>query len=103
MRHFVTSQGLCFVMFDTVEGEERSVHAVISLNGWDMSATFKGFDQETVDRVLDLACDKMSLIAALTAVDGAAAVKFISPVVASPVCRMRRKARASWRRAHFSS
>ncbi len=52
-RHFVTSQGLCFVMFDTVEGEERSVHAVISLNGWDMSATFKGFDQETVERVLD--------------------------------------------------
>lgn len=52
-RNYITSQGLCFVVFDTVEGEERSVHAVISLNGWDMSATFKGFDEATVERVLN--------------------------------------------------
>ncbi len=54
-RNFINSQGLCYVMFDTVDdaGADRSIHAVISVNGWDLSVTFKGFDEKVVERVLN--------------------------------------------------
>lgn len=52
-RSFTNSQGLSYVVFDTVDEGGRRVHAVISVNGWDLSMTFSGFGEETVDRVLD--------------------------------------------------
>lgn len=54
-RNFVSRQGLNYVMFDTVDdaGKDRSIHAVISVNGWDLSVTFKGFDEKVVERVLN--------------------------------------------------
>ncbi len=53
-RSFSNSQGLSYVMFDTVddEGQVIAVHAVISINGWDLSMTFEGFDENIVDKVL---------------------------------------------------
>jgi len=53
-RSFTNSQGLSYVVFDTVdeEGQVISVHAVISLNGWDLSATFEGFEKDVVEKVL---------------------------------------------------
>ncbi len=53
-RSFTNSQGLSYVMFDTVddEGQIIAVHAVISVNGWDLSMTFEGFDESIVQKVL---------------------------------------------------
>lgn len=54
-RGFVNSQGLNYVMFDTVNeaGERQSVHAVISVNGWDLTVSFSGFSENEIDRVLN--------------------------------------------------
>lgn len=52
-RSYTNSQGLSYVVFDTVDESGRSVHAVISVNGWDLSVTFSGFEEEVVERVLD--------------------------------------------------
>ena len=54
-RSFTNSQGLNYVMFDTVddEGEVISVHGVISVNGWDLSMTFEGFQEDVVENVLE--------------------------------------------------
>ena len=54
-RSFVNSQGLSYVMFDTVDeaGEIQSVHAVISVNGRDLSMSFAGFEEEEIERVLN--------------------------------------------------
>jgi len=54
-RSFMNSQGLNYVMFDTVDdtGVDRSIHAVFSANGWDLSVTFKGFEESIVERVLN--------------------------------------------------
>lgn len=52
-RSYTNSQGLSYVVFDTVDEAGRSTHAVISVNGRDLSATFYGFGEDVVERVLD--------------------------------------------------
>ncbi len=54
-RNFVNSQGLNYVVFDTVDetGELQSVHAVISVNGWDLTVSFGGFEKDEIERVLN--------------------------------------------------
>ena len=54
-RNFVNSQGLNYVVFDTVDeaGELQSVHAVISVNGWDLTVSFGGFEENEIERVLN--------------------------------------------------
>ena len=54
-RSYTNSQGLSYVVFDTVddEGEVISVHGVISVNGWDLSMTFEGFQEDVVENVLE--------------------------------------------------
>lgn len=54
-RSFVNSQGLSYVVFDTVDekGEVESVHAVISVNGRDLSLSFGGFEKDEIERVLN--------------------------------------------------
>lgn len=54
-RNFVNSQGLNYVMFDIVDeaGELQSVHAVISVNGWDLTVSFGGFEENEIERVLN--------------------------------------------------
>lgn len=53
-RSFVNSQGLNYVMFDTVDeaGEIQSVHAVISVNGRDLALSFSGFEENEIEQVL---------------------------------------------------
>ena len=54
-RSFVNSQGLSYVVFDTVdeEGKVESVHAVISVNGRDLTMSFGGFEKDEIERVLN--------------------------------------------------
>lgn len=52
-RKLINSQGLTYVLFDTMEeGGITSTHAVISVNGRDLSMDFSGYEQETVENVL---------------------------------------------------
>lgn len=52
-RDFINGQGLAYVVFDTMEeGVITATHAVISINGRDLSMDFYGFEQETVENVL---------------------------------------------------
>ena len=53
-RGFTNSQGLQYVMFDTVneKREIESVHAVISVNGRDLAFTFQGFEEDTIEKLL---------------------------------------------------
>ena len=53
-RSLTNSQGLNYVMFDTLneKGETESVHAVISVNGRDLSFTFRGFEEEVIEKLL---------------------------------------------------
>ena len=53
-RSFTNSQGLSYVIFDIVdaEGAVRSVHAVISLEGRDLSMDFEGFSEEEIESIL---------------------------------------------------
>ena len=54
-RNFTNDQGFNYVMFDIVDeaGAVRSIHAVISVEGWDLSMDFQGFSEESVEKVLD--------------------------------------------------
>lgn len=54
-RNFTNSQGLNYTMFDIVDeaGELQSVHAVISVNGWDLTVSFGGFEESEIQRVLN--------------------------------------------------
>lgn len=54
-RNFTNDQGFSYVMFDMLdeEGAVASIHAVISLEGWDLSMDFRGFSEESVEEVLD--------------------------------------------------
>lgn len=52
-RNLINEQGLAYVVFDTMEeGKVTATHAVISVNGRDLSLNFYGFEQETVEKVL---------------------------------------------------
>lgn len=53
-RSFTNSQGLNYVMFDTLneKGETDSIHAVISVNGRDLSYTFWGFEEDVIEEIL---------------------------------------------------
>jgi len=52
-RSFTGSQGLNYVMFDSMtDGQITETHAVISVNGRDLAFTFRGFDEETIEAVL---------------------------------------------------
>jgi hypothetical protein len=54
-RDFTSAQGIGYVMFDSMDetGEVFAVHAVLSLNGWDLSISFEGFENEIIERVLN--------------------------------------------------
>ena len=43
------------MVFDTVDeaGNLESVHAVISVNGWDLTVSFGGFEEIEIEQVLD--------------------------------------------------
>lgn len=52
-RNLINEQGLAYVVFDTMdEGEIVATHAVISVNGRDLTLDFYGFEQEIVEKVL---------------------------------------------------
>lgn len=52
-RNLINEQGLSYVVFDTMEeGEIVATHAVISVNGRDLTLDFYGFGQESVEKVL---------------------------------------------------
>lgn len=54
-RNYTNRQGLSYVVFDIVdaEGTVQSVHAVISLEGRDLSMDFEGFSEEEIERILN--------------------------------------------------
>lgn len=52
-RSLMNKQGLSYVVFDTMEdGRIISTHAVISVNGRDLSMDFSGYEQETIEAIL---------------------------------------------------
>ncbi len=52
-RSFTNAQGLSYVMFDSVEGEEiLSTHAVISVEGRELCLDFRGYGETVIERVL---------------------------------------------------
>lgn len=52
-RSFTNAQGFSYVMFDSVEGGEiLSTHAVISVEGRELSLDFTGYEEAVVERVL---------------------------------------------------
>lgn len=54
-RKFTNSQGLSYVVFDTLDekGKVISVCAVISVNGWDLTLTFRGFDKKMIEEIIN--------------------------------------------------
>lgn len=54
-RRFTNAQGLSYVVFDTVDEKGRviSVSAVISVNGWDLTLTFRGFDKKIMEKIIN--------------------------------------------------
>ncbi len=54
-RNFTNSQGLNYKVFDIVDqsGELESVHAVISVNGRDLTVSFGGFEENEIQRILN--------------------------------------------------
>lgn len=54
-RSFTNRQGMNYVIFDTLgeKGEVISVCAVISVNGRDLTLTFRGFDQNTMEKIIN--------------------------------------------------
>ena len=54
-RSFTNSQGMSYVVFDTLDdkGKVISTCAVISVNGWDLTLTFKGFEKKTVEKIIN--------------------------------------------------
>lgn len=53
-RTYTNSQGFDFVVFDTVDEEETKVtHAVISVNGRDLTLDFSGFSGDVTEEVLN--------------------------------------------------
>lgn len=54
-RNYINSQGLNYVVFDTMgeEGKIESTHAVISVNGRDLTLDFGGFEEEEVEEILN--------------------------------------------------
>lgn len=53
-RNFTNNQGLSYVLFDIVDekGAVLSVHAVISVEGRDLSMDFEGYSEEEIERIL---------------------------------------------------
>lgn len=53
-RNITNNQGLNYVVFDTLNeaGQTESVHAVISVNGREISITFRGFEKREIDEIL---------------------------------------------------
>lgn len=54
-RSFTNSQGMNYVVFDTMDdkGKVMSTCAVISVNGWDLTLTFRGFEKKTVEKIIN--------------------------------------------------
>ena len=53
-RHFISEQGLDYTMFDIMEeGEITSTHAIISVNGRDLTFDFTGYDKERIETILN--------------------------------------------------
>lgn len=54
-RSFTNKQGMNYVVFDTLgeKGEIISVSAVISVNGRDLTLTFRGFDRNTIEKIIN--------------------------------------------------
>jgi len=53
-RNYTNSQGLNYIVFDTIgeDGETEATHAVISVEGRELSMDFGGFEPEKVEKVL---------------------------------------------------
>ncbi len=53
-RSYTNGQGMNYVVIDSVDENETviSVHAAISVNGRDLTLSFEGFDESTVEKVL---------------------------------------------------
>lgn len=53
-RNYTNFQGLSYIVFDTIgeDGRVESTHAVISVEGRELSMDFLGFETESVERVL---------------------------------------------------
>lgn len=53
-REYTNSQGLEYMLFDIMEeGMVSSTHAVISVNGRDLQLDFSGYDEETIEHILN--------------------------------------------------
>lgn len=54
-RNYINSQGLNYVVFDTMgeDGEIESTHAVISVNGRDLTLDFGGFEEDEIKNILN--------------------------------------------------
>lgn len=54
-RNYINSQGLNYVVFDTMgeDGEIESTHAVISVNGRDLTLDFGGFEEDEIKHILN--------------------------------------------------
>lgn len=53
-RNYTNSQGLNYIVFDTIgeDGQPEGTHAVISVEGRELSMDFYGFEAENINRVL---------------------------------------------------
>lgn len=54
-RSLISGQGLCYTVFDTVDenNEIEATHAVIMVEGRELSLDFNGFEAEFIDRMLE--------------------------------------------------
>lgn len=53
-RSFTTRQGISYMVFDiALDGKIQSTHAVLSVNGRDLSMDFQGFGEEEIQEILD--------------------------------------------------
>lgn len=54
-RRFTNRQGLNYVIFDTEDDKNKVISscAVISVNGWDLTLTFRGFDKRTMEKIIN--------------------------------------------------
>lgn len=53
-RNYTNSQGLNYIVFDTIGeyGQPEATHAVISVEGRELSMDFYGFESESIERIL---------------------------------------------------
>lgn len=54
-RSFTNRQGISYLIFDTLDdaGERESTHAVLNINGRNLTLDFKGFEESVIFEILD--------------------------------------------------